>query len=228
VKSCSAARGVQVNEKALVSLFQDSPLLSTQHQYFVEKFFFYAAKTIFGVMPESIDTITINDIFQSICERFPKLTVNDLQLAFRSHQQTEKVFVLTREIFIQPIAEFNRKKNIVTSEIAKEIEKGNEVKSRIRLEMEFREEARKVYLESLKVGKWLGTCFQAAAIGRNFSDVISNEDRAKWVTLAKETQKKNRLENEKNPMYLDLPWEKIYAQLAMEDLIKRNQKFIQI
>lgn len=212
----------------MIEMFKDSPLLKEHQDYFSEKFFLFAAKTIFGVMPENVDALSITDIFVTIIHRYPKLTVNDLQNAFRSHQQHEKVFVLTREIFIAPIAEYIRKKSIVTTEITKQIERKHVEQSVAQKEIEFKNKSKEIYLKSLKEGKWIGDCFNASSIGINFRSVISDEDRAEWKRRALELQLKLRAENKNNIMFIELPWEKHYANIAMEELIKRGQKFIQI
>jgi len=201
-----------------------------QKSWFTDKYYIFVARTIFGISVESIDLLTMEDAFNAITERFPQITANDIHLSFKTFQSEEKVYILTRDIFLKPIQEFMRKKNIVLQEIAREVEKETERKETERKEIEFRQQAKTVYIESLKQGKWLGTIFQAAAIGRNFSNVISDEDREKWNRLAKEMEKKNNLENKNNPIkdFVPIPWQKFYAQFAMQDLISRRQKFIEI
>jgi hypothetical protein len=193
-------------------------------------FMIVSSRAIFGVNPETIDDYTIDLCFDEICNKHKSLTLNDLQLAFKAYNHTEKVFVLSKTVFMRPIEDYARKKAIVVQEIELELERESEKKNSEQKEIEFRQQAKTVYLESLKQGKWLGTIFQAAAIGRNFSNVISDEDREKWNRLAKEMEKKNNLENKNNPIkdFVPIPWQKFYAQFAMEDLISRRQKFIEI
>ena len=228
VKCSLSPRGISINEKAISNLFQDSKPVAIEKEWFCGQYFLFVTKSVFGITPETLDVFTVEDIFMTITERYPQLTVNDIQLAFRTHTQEEKVYTLSRDIFLKPIVEFIRKKNIVQQEIEKEAEKVRKEQESIQLEIEYRNHAKAVYLESLRQGKWIGNEFEASAIGKNFSVVISDEDRAIWNPRAKEQERANIIKNEDNPMYVNIPWQKLFAQIAMQELIKRGQKFIEI
>lgn len=232
MKSSLIIRGISINENAISKLFIESELVQTQKDWFCNQYFFFVTKSVLGIVPESIDILTMEDIFMCITERFPQLTVNDLQLAFRTHTQEEKVYTLTRDIFLKPIVEFVRKKNIVQAEIEKVQRKEAEEKERIRKDQEFKQTAKNIYLESIKHGKWLGTEHHANAIGRNFSGVLTKEETDVINAQAKQehNDRVKRAELSGNPTELiNVPsWQRIYARIYVERMVARKYKFVEI
>jgi hypothetical protein len=232
VKNSLIPRGITINENAIAKLFQDSNILAIEKNWFCDQYFLFVSKSIFGIAPESLDILTIEDIFMCITERFPQLTVNDIQLAFRTHTQEEKVYILTRDIFLKPITEFFRKKNIVKTEIEKELKKLEEEKMRIQKDLEFKKTAKNIYLESIKEGKWLGTEHHANAIGRNFSGVLTLEETDEINAQAKQEHKERLKRAEINGNASELinvpSWQRIYARMYVERMVQRKYKFVEI
>jgi hypothetical protein len=232
VKNSLIIRGISINENAISKLFVESELVQAQKEWFCSQYFFFVTKSVFGIAPESIDILTMEDIFMCITERFPQLTVNDLQLAFRTHTQEEKVYTLTRDIFLKPIVEFVRKKNIVQAEIEKVQRKEAEEQERIRKDQEFKQTAKNIYLESIKQGKWLGTEHHANAIGRNFSGVLTKEETDVINAQAKQEHndrlKKAELSGNATELINVPSWQRIYARIYVERMVARKYKFVEI
>ena len=189
------------------------------------------SNNIFGSNIAKKEDTLIDLILNAINFRYPKCTIQDLRNAYISGEIPiikRQGTSLNREEFIEPLQIYFQKKAILLVEIEKEAEKVRKEQESIQLEIEYRNHAKAVYLESLRQGKWIGNEFEASAIGKNFSEVITAEDRAIWNPRAKEQERANIIKNEDNPMYVNIPWQKLFAQIAMQELIKRGQKFIEI
>ena len=169
---------MNLNPSAITKLLSDSPTLHTSKQWFDEQFIIYVARSIYGIAPESVDTITRESIFQAICERFNSITVSDIQLAFKTHVQEEKVYILTRDEFIKPIQKYWSKKLVVISELETELNKDNEEAQKIAEKQRFKEESYALYLDCLNNKKeWSGTPFQAASFADNFKELFTREEK---------------------------------------------------
>jgi hypothetical protein len=225
-------RGISINENAIANLFIESNPVAIEKDWFCNKYFLFITKAVFGITPETLDVFTMEDIFMCITERYPQLTVNDLQLAFRTHTQEEKVYTLSRDIFLKPIVEFVRKKNIVQAEIEKVQRKEAEEQERIKKDQEFKQTAKNIYLESIKHGKWLGTEHHANAIGRNFSGVLTKDetDEINKIAHQEHNDRIKRAELSGNPTELiNVPsWQRIYARIYVERMVERKYKFVEI
>ena len=186
---------------------------------------------LFGSNITKKEDVLIDLILNLINSKYPKCTIQDLRNTYISGEipiVKRQGTSLNRDEFIEHLQNYFQKKAILLVEIEKEAEKVRKEQESIQLEIEYRNHAKAVYLESLKQGKWIGNEFEASAIGKNFSVVISDEDRAIWNPRAKEQERANIIKNEDNPMYVNIPWQKLFAQIAMQELIKRGQKFIEI
>ena len=228
VKSSLIPRGISINENAILKLFQDSDFISNQKQWFCDQFFLFVTKTIFGVAPESLDILTMEDIYSCIVERYPKLTVNELNLAYRTHTQDEKVFILTRDIFLKPINEFIRKKLIIEFEIEKElkrVEKEIEIKQQ---EIEFYNKAKQCYLDSLNASEWQGDMFQAKSIAKGFWDSLFLEERKELQELAIKEIKSLEYQAKLNPLVIVYDKHFYLAQEVIKHSINQRKKFIEI
>jgi hypothetical protein len=222
-----------------LNLFTESPLLLNSKDWFENQFFVYVARSIYGVSPEQIDRITLESVFQAICERFEGITINDIQTAFRMHVQIEKTYNLTRDEFIAPINTFWSKKLIVKNEINLEI-------NQIKLEEESKkkvqesyEEAKQLYFDSIGKGFYLGDMFHASMIFENFKNILSIEEKKELLEKAnhKYMDAKNK-ENEFNIVpngfgkYKDgKDKPKCHYFLALEVInyfLSKNYKFVEV
>lgn len=186
---------------------------------------------LFGSNISKKEDVLIDLILNLINSKYPNCTIQDLRNTYISGEipiVKRQGTSLNRDEFVEPLQIYFNKKAILLLEIEKQLKKESEEQEAIKLEIEYRNHAKAVYLESLRQGKWIGNEFEASAIGKNFSVVISDEDRAIWNPRAKEQERANIIKNEDNPLYVNIPWQKLFAQIAMQELIKRGQKFIEI
>jgi hypothetical protein len=166
-----------MNHSAISKLFNESPLLKDHKKWFDESCFVFVAKTILGISPESLDTITRDSIFQAITERFIGLTIEDIQLAFKTHVQQEKIYVLTRDEFIKPIQAYWTKKMIVKRELDAELKKVKEEESKHdKIKAEYLK-AKELYFDSMGTGLYQGSVFQASMIMEAFAEHLSDEEK---------------------------------------------------
>lgn len=226
MKSSLIPRGISINENAIAKLFEESELVANKKQWFCDQFFLFVTKTVFGIAPESLDILTMEDIFLCIVERYPKLTVNELNLSYRTHTQDEKVFILTRDIFLKPISEFIRKKFIIQDEIERELKKLQRELEIKQEEIEFRNKAKECYMDSLNVGEWQGDMFQAKVIAKGFWDSLYLEDRKELQVRAKEEIQSLERQAKVNPLVI--VYDKFFylAQEVIKDSVKKGRKFI--
>lgn len=206
-------------------MFHESPLLIEQKQWFDNQFFIPTCKTILGVTPEQLDSITRDSCFSAICERFKNITVEDIQLAFKTHVQSEKVFVLTRDEFIKPIQVYWSKKMIVKREIETELEKVKEEQSIKQKEIEFKKEAMQIYLDCLerKDGVWTGSEYHANALGRSFADSLHMKPELKkqlWINAQLEYKERNAKFQVESGLNVAPPLpEVIYSRMIVEHML---------
>jgi hypothetical protein len=167
-----------------LNLFIESPLLLNSKDWFENQFFVYVARSIYGVSPEQIDRITQESVFQAICERFESITINDIQIAFRTHTQTEKTYNLTRDEFIAPIQTYWNKKLIVKNEVDLELNKLKEIEENKRKVEQSYNEAKQLYFDSLENGVYLGDMFHASMIFENFKNILTIEEKKELLDKA--------------------------------------------
>jgi hypothetical protein len=177
VNSRCTAQGITMSRSALTQLFSDSELLKDKEVEFCDSIFLDIAKTIFGIVPENIERNLILATFHAICERYFGITIKDIALAFKTHIQRDKVFTLTRDIFIEPIEEFWHKKMIVKREVEIEMRQIHLHELSLREKESAYIEARQIYLDSRGCGEYQGTLFQASMIMENFIHLFTDEEK---------------------------------------------------
>jgi hypothetical protein len=191
-----------------LTLFSESELFSNSKQWFDEVFFVYVSKSIFGISPESLDLITRDSIFQSISERFINLTIEDVKIAFRTHTQAEKVYILTRDEFLKPIQNFWNKKMIVKRELDIEIKKNkSELYAKFEVEQFFNESI-EIYKDDLAKGniEYSGTCFNAQTFAAlKFAERFNQEEKNEIFAKAKTEYSKRMIQFEDDPKVVKLP-----------------------
>lgn len=158
----------------------DSPLLHTVQTNFEDDIFFDVCRVVFGINPEAVEDDNLRRaIFHAICERFIGITVNDIQEAFSRYEPLEKVYVLSRKDFIEPIERYWTKKSIIKSELKKQLE---DVDSDANVESKrqaHKSESQQLYIQCAKAdGIWTGTAFQAASFAEeSFKHRFTKEEK---------------------------------------------------
>lgn len=193
------------------------------------------ANNIYGSNIAKKEDVLIDLILNLINAKYPKCTIQDLrntyisgEIAIVKRQGTS----LNRDEFIEPLNNYFYKKNLLISQIEKVQRKDAEEQDRIKKDLEFKKTAKNIYLESIKIGKWLGTEHHANAIGRNFSGVLTKDETDEINLIAHEEHKERikRAEMSGNATELiNVPsWQRIYARIYVERMVQRKYKFVEI
>jgi hypothetical protein len=220
---------VVLNHSAISKLFNESELFVNSKQWFDDIFFVYVSKTIFGISPESLDAITKDSVFQAVCERFKDLSIEDVKIAFRTHTQTEKVYILTRDEFLKPIQNFWNKKMIVKRELDIELEKlKNEKQAEIE-KQRFKSESEQMYLNHFNNGlaEWTGSDFQANQFAMCFKEQFSQERKNElWINAQREFKERNALFND-GAIELPPPPERfIFSRMIVNEALSNRKMLI--
>ena len=181
---------MSLNPSAITKLFSESPQLKQYQAHFCDSIILDIAKTIFGVTPENVEHNLRESVFNAICERFNGITINDIGLAFKTHVQQEKVYVLTRDEFIKPIQTYWNKKMIVKREMDSQLQLLQNERQKIVDAENFKREAMQAYIDSLGTGEFKGTLFQASAIMECFSDLFTVQEKIQMNNLAEQDYNK--------------------------------------
>lgn len=221
------ASGVSLNHSAITKLFSDSPQLKQYEAHFCDSLIIDIAKTIFGIVPESIEENLKISTFNAICERFNGITINDIALAFKTHVQEEKVYVLTRDEFIKPIQKYWNKKMIVKREIDSQLQALQNERQKVSDAEQFKREAMRLYVSDLEQGNkaYSGTAFQANSFARAFADLFDdNQKKDMWIEAQREYKELNYQYQENANAFTQPPppAEKLYALRMVNAALNRG------
>lgn len=185
------------------------------------------AKTIFGIVPESIEENLKISTFNAICERFVGITINDIGLAFKTHVQQEKVYVLTRDEFIKPIQNYWNKKMIVKRELDLQLQAIENERNKQQEAVQFKQDAMRLYIQDIEQGNkfYSGTAFQANTFARNFADLFDdNQKKDMWIESQREYRELNYQYQENANAFKQppAPAEKLYALRMVNAALNRG------
>ena len=226
VSKCQAS-GVSLNPSAITKLFSESPQLKQYQAHFCDSIILDIAKTIFGVTPENVEHNLRESVFNAICERFNGITINDIGLAFKTHVQQEKVYVLTRDEFIKPIQNYWNKKMIVKREMDSQLQLLQNERQKVVDAENFKREAMQLYVTDLEQGnkKYSGTAFQANSFARAFADLFDdNQKKDMWIEAQREYKELNYQYQENANAFTQPPppAEKLYALRMVNAALNRG------
>lgn len=188
-----------------------------------------SSEILFGLRVENLAPELWEISFASICERFKGVTISDIQNSFRYAVIEKKAYqTLTRDELLQPISEYWKNKVILLNEIDLIRQKNEKEIQSIREENIFRQNAKEIYLKSLKAGHWIGDEFHADAIARNFSECFSQEDKNEFMRCAKIEFAQRKKAAEDNQFELVPSWQKIFSRIFIEHCVKKQMKFISV
>lgn len=195
----------------------------------VLKIFYLAASSIFGVRSDNLSDELFQLALLALPNRFQGITVTDVRNAFFDTEIIKKEFVsLTRDELLQPISIYWIKKQNLLQQI-KLIEMENEKEQNEKQkEIEFYNQARELYKESLKGGKWLGDMFQARAIARPFWDALYLDERNGLKMIAADEVTELKIKAIDNPLILVYDPKFYLAHEVIKFAVRQNKKFIQL
>lgn len=214
-------------------MLHESPTLQDCEKEFTTKMVFSIARTVFGITPESIadDLDFRRAVFHAICERFIGVTMSDIQQAFLTHEPSEKVYVLSRKEFIEPIQQYWQKKMTVIRELSLIQKEEHEIIEKQKERYHFRKESEDIYRKSLEAKEWKGTMFHAEAIARDYSKSLGPETRKElWIKAQLDRRdavyrQKLSIETNSDPFIANTPVpinEFFYSELIVKEAIKRG------
>lgn len=213
-------------------LLESPPLFECQIE-FEDKIILKIARLVFGITPEQVEPTEsfnmVTPIFHAICERFVGITVNDIAQAFSDYEPKEKVYVLSRKDFIEPIQIYWNKKMSVVRELKNVETKAIEENNSKQMAQIFRTESQQLYLDCLNGGTgWTGTAIQAHTFAKNFKDMFSQEFKDKvWQDAKTEfAQQKESFTNAFEKALPPVPAEYIFSRMIVQEALTRKFNLI--
>ena len=188
-------------------------------------------QVLYGLRVENLSVELWQASFESICERFKDITIQDVQLAFRYSQIEKKAYqTLTRDELLEPIQTYWTGKLVLIAEINHFQNLSKEENEAIDKEMRFKEASKQKYFDCLETGKWTGDEAEANSIARNFRDVFSQEIKNEIWLKAKQEYAKRKIDAEKiSSVFLSIPCaEHIFSRLIIERCIENKTKWIEV
>ncbi len=176
------------------------------------------ADIYFGIRSNQMSEALTTSVVKQIMADFPEITIEDIEYSFERFNPIKTDWRnITKIELLAPIKKFYLIKIKLLCEIKEieneEIEKNEGEKSLI----DFYESSIKTYKESLEVGKWNGTIFQANIIHRKFRKYFNSGE---VEELKKESKKLyNYYQNLNTFLYFAYSEERILANLVVERAI---------
>jgi hypothetical protein len=186
-----------------------------------------ATSLLFGVRAENQHEDLYQASYNAICERFSKATIQDVKNSYNYATIEKKAYTtLTRDELIQPIFEYFEKKRKLLAEIELIQKRENDKKESEQKEKVYQEDCKKIYLESLEVGKWLGSEIQAYSLRNNFAHLVLPKAKKE---MYRQAQIEHRQRKAKQGEFELVPSDVyIYARMFIEQMIERRIKFIEV
>jgi hypothetical protein len=198
------------------------------HEFFLGRLF-EIARTVFGIVPEQLTDQPdfILAVFNAICERYAGITVSDIENVFRSHEPSEKVYVLSRKDILDPIEKYWNVKMIIMRELKWIHERAKEDLEIERKRADFRCQAEEKYRQSLIEGKWIGDEFDANAIARDYASYFRQPEKDEMWKKAKREFRERSAAIKEDAFALPVPADvKIYSRIIIETCINRQLALI--
>lgn len=175
-----------------------------------------------------VSSALLEAIYESCINFHEKLSVDDLRNCFNFAKIEKKQYQkITLDEFLEPIKAYIQVKQ-VARQILIEIEQ-QEQKEQIekQKEIDFYNEARELYKESLKSGKWLGDMFQAKVLARPFWDAMSIEERKDIQVVASLALQNAKDESIDNPFMIVADKNFYLADALISHCVRIGRTFIQ-
>lgn len=221
-------KNLAISRTSALSMFQESEKAVDQPGTAIE-IFYLVSTSIFGIRPENVNTELFQLVLMVLPQRFPGITIQDIRNAYFENVITKKEFVsLTRDELLFPVSTYwTRKQNLLQQ--IKLIEMENEKQQQEKQkEIDFYNEARDIYKESLKAGEWLGDMFQARVIARPFYDSLYQNERAHLKLIASDEVKELKIQSALNPLILIYDAKFYLAHEVIKLCVKKGKTFIQL
>jgi len=194
----------------------------------VIELFYLASSSIFGVRSENLNTELFQLALLALPNRFKGITIQDIRNSYFETEIVKREYVsLTRDELLQPISDYwTKKQNLIQQLKLIEVEQEKIVLEKQK-EIDFYNEARELYKESLKGGEWLGDMFQAKVLARPFWDALYMEERKQIQLIATEKVKDAQTLAIDNPLIIVADKNFYLAQEVISHCVKQGKTFIQ-
>lgn len=183
----------------------------------------------YGLNSDNVSPDLLEAIYDACINFHEKLTIDDLRNCFNHAQIEKKQYQkITLDEFIEPIKSYIQVKQVsrqVLIDLQVEQQKQQQQKQK---EIDFYNEARKCYLESLKLGEWQGDMFQAKAIARGFWDSLYDQQKKEIQAKATEEFKEAQVRALNDQFYITP--DKLYflANELIKFSVKSGKLFVEI
>lgn len=186
-----------------------------------------ASQVLFGKNVENIPKILFDSSYQAIIDRFINITVDDIKNSYRDSIIEKKEYVsLTRDELIEPIKNYWNKKLKVQIEIDKCIRLSEEEKENEQKQIDFFNNSKEKYKESLMKGFNILDEYECNVIAIKFKDNFKQEVKNLiWIDAQKEYQE--RVKKEVSQFSIVPPARMIFSRMIIEKCISKKYKFIE-
>jgi hypothetical protein len=177
---------------------------------------------------DNVSTNLLEAIYESCINFHEKLSVDDLRNCFNFAKIEKKQYQkITLDEFLEPIKSYIQVKQ-VARQILIEIEQ-QEQKEQIekQKEIDFYNQARELYKESLNAGEWLGDMFQAKVLARPFWEVLYMDERKEIQILATDKFNSALIFSVDNPLIIVADKNFYLAHEVISHCVKQGKTFIQ-
>jgi hypothetical protein len=194
----------------------------------VIELFYLASSSIFGVRSENLNTELFQLALLALPNRFKGITIQDIRNSYFETEIVKREYVsLTRDELLQPIADYWTKKQNLIQQLKLIEVKQDKIALEKQKEIDFYNEARELYKQSLQAREWLGDMFQAKVLARPFWDALYMEERKQIQMLATEKVKDAQILAIDNSLII-VPDKNFYlAQEVILHCVKQGKTFIQ-
>jgi len=194
----------------------------------VIELFYLASSSIFGVRSENLNTELFQLALLALPNRFKGITIQDIRNSYFETEIVKREYVsLTRDELLQPISDYwTKKQNLIQQLKLIEVEQ-DKIALEKQKEIDFYNEARDLYRESLQAREWLGDMFQAKVLARPFWDALYMEERKQIQLFATEKVKDAQILAIDNPLIIVADKNFYLAQEVISHCVKQGKTFIQ-
>ena len=182
----------------------------------------------YGLDSNNASTYLIDSIFDACVNIKEPLTIDDMKCCFNYVKIEKKAFQkITLDEFLEPIKDYTQKKQVARQIIIDLQIAQDKIALEKQKEIDFYNEARELYKESLNGGEWLGDMFQAKVLARPFWDALYMDERKQIQLIATEKVKDAQTLAIDNPLII-VPDKNFYlAQEVISHCVKQGKTFIQ-
>ena len=183
----------------------------------------------YGLNNENVSPELLDAIFESCINFHENLTVEDLKNCFNHAKIEKKQFQkITLDEFLEPIRAYIQIKQVARQAIIDLQNEQDKEQNEKQKEIDFYNQARDLYKESLKGGEWLGDMFQARVIARGFWDALYLDEREGLKMIATDEVNELKIKSSLDPMILVYDPKFYLAHEVIKYSVRQQKKFIEL